>query len=307
MNQILYTGKKKGPIEIHKVVLFFTIITIIFGLACIGQGSYAIYQDTITKEKKNPGQNQTEEQKPEVSIDKQDNQVIIKASYAKGIQKIVYSWNNANEQTIQMQGKTQIEQTIELPVGNNKLNIKIVDMDGIEYPFEKEYITEDGKPTITFSVIENKIKIVVTGKESLTSVTYKWNNEAETVIELNPDNPTTVETTIDIKKGLNNLTVIAIDAQNQRQEKSQEIKGVTKPNLQLLQDGGELIIRATDEEGIEKLEYVLNGQGYRIRGNGAKLVEYRQKLAEGSNEISAQAFNMAGAETAKSGKCEYHP
>ena len=55
MNQILSiensTKKNSGPVEIGKVIKFFGIVLIIFGVFMIGSGSYSMYKGTKKEER----------------------------------------------------------------------------------------------------------------------------------------------------------------------------------------------------------------------------------------------------------------
>ena len=47
MNQILYIQKEKkkgSTVEINKIILFFSIAIIVFGLVMLGQGVYGAYK-----------------------------------------------------------------------------------------------------------------------------------------------------------------------------------------------------------------------------------------------------------------------
>ena len=53
MNQILQVqenrSKNTKPVDTKKVVLFFAVCIIIFGLIFVGQGAYTVYQNKINK------------------------------------------------------------------------------------------------------------------------------------------------------------------------------------------------------------------------------------------------------------------
>ena len=308
MNQILYTGKKKGgPIAIKKVVIFFSIVMLVLGLAYIGQGSYALYQDYQKKAEEERIRKEEEAKKPDVSIEKREDSIYISIQFERGIQTLKFNWNGTEDKVVDMQGRTEIEAKLDLPVGNNVFYLTLVDTKGKEHKFNKEYMVEKGLPTIELSVIGVNIKITAKDTDDLAYLTYRWNNDPEEKVEADPENPMLIEKTIELKKGLNTLTIVAVDKQNNTQTKTKEIKGVTKPKVELYQDHDVILIKASDEEGIEKIEYVLNGQTYQVPGNGQKEVEHRQKLAEGENEIAVQVFNVSGVEASRSGNCTYRP
>ena len=50
LNQILFINDKKGNgTDINKIIKFFAIVVIIFGLAMLGQGSYAMVEKSKEK------------------------------------------------------------------------------------------------------------------------------------------------------------------------------------------------------------------------------------------------------------------
>ena len=81
-------------------------------------------------------------------------------------------------------------------------------------------------------------------------MTYRWDEDEETKIDIND---TSIETSIEIPKGLHTLTLIAVDENNKSETIEQEVNGVTRPNLLVTTDGSSnFIIKASDEQGIKK-------------------------------------------------------
>ena len=80
-------------------------------------------------------------------------------------------------------------------------------------------------------------------------MTYRWDEEEETRVDIND---TKIEHNVDIPVGLHTLTVIVVDSNNKTTTKEQEVKGVTKPKLEVTTDGvANFIIKASDEQGLE--------------------------------------------------------
>ena len=136
MNQILATSnatkakpKKNrgaGPADIKTVVRVFAIIMLIFGIFMIGTGSYAIYKDNEAKNEATT--------KPVITETLNEDSTAIKLSvtHDKAIDRIEYSWNNGEVQTITGNGRRNIEIDIEIPGGTNILNVKAIDVQGQE-------------------------------------------------------------------------------------------------------------------------------------------------------------------------------
>ena len=141
MNQILQVqeNRKKSnnskPIDTKKIVLFFAICLIIFGAILLGQGGYAVYQVKLNEKvtPSIPGDNTGDVETPEylppiVTLTKtDDNKVIINVESEIAISYIIYDWNNGVAQTLDEVGKTNIEEIIDIPAGENILNVSIID------------------------------------------------------------------------------------------------------------------------------------------------------------------------------------
>ena len=124
MNQILVMENKKkkrsrntGHAEIENILKFFAIALIVFGVLFIGHGSYAIYKDAKGKDKKNL---------PILTMERVNDEVIIKATSSIKIKNLIYSWNTDEETKIPVDG-TFIEENVMLLNENGTLNVKIED------------------------------------------------------------------------------------------------------------------------------------------------------------------------------------
>ena len=82
---------------------------------------------------------------------------------------------------------------------------------------------------------------------------------------------------------------------NNTETKEQQVKGVTKPKVTVKQEGQEFVINASDEIGLDKIEFILNGQGYLVRVEGATDKEFRYPLEQGDNTLEVTAYNVDGA------------
>lgn len=295
MNQILYTGstKKGGPLEIKTVLKIFSITCIIFGCILVGKASFAM----LTQEKVDTSS------VPLVEISQEGNVLMLNIKHDKIIDKIVYSWNQNQEIILQGKGRTQVEEIIQMPEGINTLILKVVDIEGKTVSYNKDYELEEGdviKPEIELLVEGAKVKIVAKDETALAHIIYYWNDEDETKVNVREDSPKQIEEKIDILKGENTLTIIAVDENGNEEVKEQIFKGVKKPVIQLLKQGNELIVKVTDEEGIQKVEYTLNGAYYSTDANNTgeplnmKELEFRKQLSNGQNKIIITAYNISG-------------
>lgn len=306
MNQILYVDskKKKQPTDIKKVILFFGIAIIIVGLIFAGQGVYVM----ISNKQNNTQNPSVQDTVPQVAVEKEDNEdnIVITVNHDKAISKIIYQWNDKEEQEIAGDNRTNITETIPLPFGTNTLTLKVIDINGKQTEYQKEYIVDgDGKPVIDLALTnDNKIKITAHDTQSLKYIIYTWNNGEETKIEASAENAQQIEKEVEIPLGQNTLKVQAINQNDVTTIKELEVKGVKTPKVELRKEGEYLIIRVEDETGIERIDYTLNGKSYRmdVASKNYTSLEYKQKLEAGENKIILKAYNKDGGEKEVKGK-----
>ncbi len=304
MNQILQTENKKNtaPIEIKKIVKFFAIAIAIFAIILIGLGIYFLVSNSNTQTPENPVTQ--EEATPNVNITKQDDKILIEVTNQIAISKIVYNWNDEAENTIEGNNSTSLSETIDLPFGTNTLNLTVIDMNGKETKFQKEYVIDgDGKPVVELTLTKDyKIKITVQDSVGLKHIEYTWNNGEKTRIDANVDNLNLIEESVEIPLGQNTLTVNAVNTRDVITTKELEVKGVKRPEVTLTKDGDYLVIRAEDENAMKIVTYVLNGQRYQLNFGNKKVIEYRQELPEGESTLELTAENVDGGITEKRAK-----
>ena len=134
MNQILQVQenrKTSNPVDTKKIVLFFAVCIIIFGLFFVGQGAYVAYKnkqnEKVTPQEQEPGTSVEEPEylPPTITLTKtEDNKVVINIQSEIAISHIIYDWNSATAETLDETGKTNIEEIIDIPVGENVLNCR---------------------------------------------------------------------------------------------------------------------------------------------------------------------------------------
>lgn len=309
MNQILSVEQPKpkhqtmqrnpngnNPIEIEKIVRFFAIVMIIFGVIIISSSSYAMYKGIKTA---------NTQAKPTIYVEEtSDTQLKLQITHSKPIQKATYNWNNQDSVELATNGKKKIEQTIEIPTGENTLNVYAVDKDGKEINYSKVY-TRQGDININFEVDGSQLKITANGKDELSYLTYRWDDEQEEKVDINSSQ---IEQSIDIPKGQHKLTVVVVDVNNKTQSKEQEVKGVTKPKLEVTTDGSaNFVINASDDEGIKRVEFIINETDKRALDldkvlplDQRKEFKYSYPLHDGENRLEVTVYNESGvSETSK--------
>lgn len=324
MNQILQVQEPKKnskPIDTKKIVLFFAVCIIIFGLILLGQGGYSLYKNKQNEKVKVPSNQEatgtnsgeeTQEYIPTITFTKtEDNKVIINVESEIAISHIIYDWNNGTAETLDETGKTNIEEIIEIPTGENVLNVSVIDSNGKETKKTETYIIEASKPIIELSVMGNDIKIKVTSETKLSQVTYKWNSETEKKYDMITfEDRTKFEKQIEIPKGQNTLKIIAVDINNNTSEKSQEIKGVTKAKTTTIVQKDYLHFNIIGDENIKKVEFEFNGKKYVMNKNTfgeTKQVNYKMKLVSGWNYLKIISTTDSDAVDTTLWKYEYKP
>ena len=122
MNQILLTDNYKNSNknkrsnmnssnDTKKIILFFSIVILIFGIAIIGVYGYKIYNNSNKKEMVIA--------KPQLSLEETEESVTIIANADAGISRIIYTWNDEEPTEVDMNGRTSHEEQMEIPVGEN--------------------------------------------------------------------------------------------------------------------------------------------------------------------------------------------
>ncbi len=314
MNQILYEDVKSQPTDIKKIIRFFSIAVIIFGVALLGGGIYGVMQDNKKNEPLSTN-------KPIISASVfEEDSVRIYVTHDKPIDRIVYNWNNDEAITILGRNRTSIEELIDMPIGQNVLNLTVIDNIGIQETYTNTYVLSNNgidiiKPTITLSQVEvegeKQIKITANDETEISYITYRWNNEEETKIDTTDESKTIIETSIAIPRGENDLTVIAVDSNNNTETRIQKCKAFPRPVIKTPRQFGEnLTITVTDEEGLDYVIYSVNGKKYKWVSTTENRTEWTHvhKLEPGESEIIIEAWNKAGIEAVKfHGKCVYTP
>ena len=311
MNQILMTENKKkkqkkssGPLEIKGIVRFFAIIIMVFGIVLIGESSYAIYKDA---EDRNPAN------MPTVTIGRLNDAAILYVENSIEISKIIYSWNDG-EETVLPEGGFTAQESILLPNQNSILNITIEDMNGKQVKYQKEYLIEGmdiTKPTIEIDVADGSRKMAITAVDEteIAYLSYQWEGEDEVIIEATTEGQTEITQEIELTPGTRKINIIAEDVNGNVEQIEKEIVATTsEPKMQLIQNAGQIIIEASDEDGIQEIKLNLNGKQYVNQINGEKYIQLGPvSLQDGNNTILVEVTNISGYTKKASTELQYTP
>ena len=310
MNQILDfepNSKQNNSGGSDKIIRIFAIILIIFAVALIGVVAYSKVSNN-----KQIANSEEDVTYANIEVEVNETEATIKVTHDKNIQKLVYSWNTSSERTVKGTDK-YLEETIEVPAGNNTLHIKVIDENGVETTKDEEISSENGadivNPVIDLSITDDvKLKIKATDETALDFITYRWNEEEEQTVYAD-EGSKELETEIDILKGENDLTVVAVDSSSNTTTETKSFKGLTKPEVKvtLSEDGSSIDIQAEHENGIESVAFNFNDKDYNvdIGDDNPTTIQFEQKLEVGYNRIVVTVTSVDGTTTKFDGECSY--
>ena len=279
-----------GPVEINKILKIFAIAILVFGVFMVGSGSYSVYKEMSLGDSK---------VKPVIYVEPvNETEVSLKITHDSALSRVTYRWNEEEDIAVPCNGKNVVSTTIEIPEGTNALTVYAVDNYGQEIEYKKVY-TIDETITINVEPEDNKLNVTADGKNTLAYMTYRWDDDEETKIDIDDFN---LETSIDIPKGLHTLTIIVVDENNKTKTFEKEVNGVTKPKLEVTTDGSKnFIIKASDETGLTRVEFTINEtekyfidltRVYSLEER--KEFEYSYPFNDGENILEVTVYNEDG-------------
>ena len=115
---------------------------------------------------------------------------------------------------MQGRGRTQIEESIPLEIGDNTIYLTVSDLSGKEVSYDGTYFVEEGDttPPQTELILEDgRVKISAKDETQIAYISYYWNSEDETRLEAKAESPTLIEERLSVLRGENTLTVVAVD------------------------------------------------------------------------------------------------
>lgn len=311
MNQILDynpnkssgSGKTSGS---DKIVRVFAIILIIFALCLVGSGIYGVYKN---QKKEDVSQTDTPT-KAVITVERDeedDTKAIIKVSHDKAIEKVIYTWDNDKDIINKGNGQSTMEIEISLPAGTHTLTVKVTDIDGNDTTYDEEIYSENGEDKVNPEIettVDNatkKISVVATDETELDYVTYRWNDEEEVRVDAEEDNPTEIKFEIEILKGTNDLTIVAVDKNSNSATKTEKYNGVTKPEITLTvsEDKKKVEVYCYHENGLQEITATINGDTRNVELPEETLQEatFNIELTEATSTVIVKAVSVDGTET----------
>ena len=303
MNQILsFQTIGNSKIQLKKVIRFFSTFIILFALILVIEGSFGYY--------KNKNKKVVIKETPDINIQRDNGTTILNITSNIGVQKVIYSWNDGIEDSVEEGGKNNVEVKIPTTIGTNDLNIKIIDSNGntivynpvkISYEenqeenvnWEEAIKTDKTKPKVSIESVKGKIVITATDDVKMSYVTYSWNGEEENKITGLSDDEKTLTTEIDstnVKKGTNKLIVKAYDKAGNVETVEKEVQGANGSEIKVNQENGELVVNVKNDINITKIEYNFNGEEKTIDNINQKEYTFKLQMKDGENKISISAY-----------------
>lgn len=298
MNQILFTNNdnnNNNKIEVKKIIVIFSIAIIIVALAIASIKIYGFY------EKKIKSKNYAT---PEITVIRQEEtkDVVIKATCKDGISYLVYTWNDEDENRVNLNGSTTFERIVEMPQNQtNTLKVEVVSTNNVNGRKTEifEGNIDNTKPIIdSITIVDKKLNIQASDDTGIKYLAYKWENEEEIVITADENNNKTITTQIDIQRGTYKLTITVVDIYDNEEVLSKLITGVNEPEISVIKYGNTVKISATHDKGFKQIDFIINGSVYVYDENYSKYdknkttVEYSFPLKEGENIIKVRAYSL---------------
>ncbi len=276
MNQILFNEnnnkqKRKKTAELldmKKVIIVFSVLIIVFALVILGAKFYGRLKE------KEENSSMAKLNKPAIKIEEIEQQCKIRIDYDEGISKISYSWNNGDLEEINM-NTTFWEKGISIPDGyENTLYVKAVGADNSENELTEVFYKEEIK--LEQTVGTNLITITVIDGKGLDQITYQWENEEEVIIEGNGRKE--IKETIEAKRGINTIKIIATDSEGNKLEKQEPMKGVLIPEIETYIQDNILYMSVRHDMGFKKVIFKVNDAELIYDENNPQYEESKQEL-----------------------------
>lgn len=312
MNQILdYSPNKNSggnSSRTDKIVRVFAVFLILFAVCLLAVGGYGYFKKNAEREQALANT----PTKAKITVEQEDDKIIIKVEHDKVIKEIVYNWDTEKDRTVKGSGESTMEIPIPAVAGDHNLNIKVVDIDDVETDYTELISSTSGQdkiiPNIDVDLVTieedgefvKKLKITAKDETAMDYVTYRWNSDEETKVDETSEDGKQIEFNIEILKGNNSLFIVAYDKGGNEAHIHNDYSGVTKPsvNIVVAPDKKSIDITCTHENGLKLIECSINDQLYNIEiEEGQKDATFNVPLEEGSNKVNVKARSVDDTET----------
>lgn len=293
MNQILITKDEKGrsTLGLKPIIIFFAVALIIVGFIFLGQGAYKSYIKA---------QESKDYPRPTLALEKNGSSLNM---YFKGeipINKIEYAWNDGSISLLEVSGKKEVKFDVEMPNGNNNLQVYVIDVNGNKTKFEQKVSftqadnkdTEKPKITITKGETAGKIKIKATDNKEIDYVSYKWEDEDEVVIKATEETKKEIVQEINVQKGTKKIVATVVDKTGNKKSLTMDIVGSNGPTVKVSIADNNFVIKVTSEASLTKITYTHNDEEKNVENipEKSKEFEFKVPLKDGVNYLKINAY-----------------
>ncbi len=235
---------------------------------------------------------------PVLTTNIKQNKITLKITSGVELEKILYSWNNEEEKEYKANNKMEVSFELDIPEGDNVLNVSAVDVDGITTEFDQvsarsEGVKDTTKPKISVENSSGKLVITATDETELDYLTYQWEGGEEVKAVATETDKKSIKQEIDVEKGTKTITIVAVDNAGNKETVNKKIIGSNGAEIKVTLSDGCFVVRVTDEYKITKIEYTLNDEVVTVDDipQDAKEYEFRVPLKEGvTNYLKVNAY-----------------
>ena len=189
MNQILYTGGKKGKsgnnTDMRKILIFFAIFIVLFAICLIAIGANLL--NKVEAPKNEISSNNTIPEEPviqgniEIKFSSVENGVKLNVISDIEINTVEYCWDEEELTTVELGNEKEYETIIPTRQGTHTLKVYVVDINGNEENKE-QLVIGDTEPELKIGTdgISNYV-VTASDDEQLTKITIKINDEIQEI------------------------------------------------------------------------------------------------------------------------------
>lgn len=268
MNQILFLKEEGLGNSMNKIVRFFAVSIILFGLILLGKGGYSFAQGRKEDSTQIKTAEEAAAKKPKFEYKQNNSKLNLKVIGESEILKCSYKWNDEEEkELLDVSEQKSLEREIDIPTGTNELSVKVIYKNGKNFVYEDKQTFSMNTATIKFNVKgSTHIQVLVEDPKGIEYVTYKWNNQEENkkVQDAADDKKMELETAIPF--GYNTLTITSVNKFGEKSEATQAVRGAEKPFIEAnwSDDRSLLTIDVTCRDSIENVTFKVNGEEYKL-------------------------------------------
>ena len=252
-------------------------------------------KETLTKKISNKDESYVA---PVLTTKVDGNKIKINISGNVKINEVKCVWNGKDATLTYTKGQSNISMELDIPEGDNKLNISIVDDDGITTKFDEVTVRAEGtkdttKPQISVENVAPKLVITATDETELDYMTYQWEDGEKVNVEAKGQDKKTIKQEVNVEKGTKTITITAVDKSGNIETEKKKILGSNGAEIKVTFSDGNFVVKVTDEYAITKIQYTLNDEEYTVEDipANAKEYEFRVPLKDGeTNYLKIDAY-----------------